>query len=110
MSKYTFRIPTGHQFAFVEMTHEPEEDYTENQIADIYNVYTRAFRFSNGLDKKAWNDCLDQYRKGKGMSVDCGERMNDWQRDFIAELDRSDARIKNSEGKVLRVRTNETNQ
>ncbi len=107
MSKYTFRVPTGHPCAFVEIEHEPEEDYTAGQVSDIYEEYTKAMRFSGGLDKKAWNDCLDQYRKGKGMSVECGERMNDWQRDFIAELGRSDARIKNSEGKVLRDRTTE---
>ncbi len=108
MSKYTFRIPTGHQYAFVEVVHEPEEDYTAAQVSGIYDEYTKAMRFTGGLDKKAWNDCLDAYRNGKGMSVECGERMNDWQRDIIAELGRSDARIKNGHGKTLRDRTTET--
>lgn len=93
MSKYTFRIPT-HQFAYVEVEHEPEEELTPKQISGFYDELFRAFRFSTGIPKEEWNDCLDQYMMGRGMSASCGERMNQWQRDVIADLDRSEARRK----------------
>ncbi len=96
MNSIKFRIPTGHAFAFVEIDHQPEEDkqLSATQIAAMYDEYTRAFQFSGGLTRKEWNDCLDAYRQDKGMSSDCGERMNDFQRSIISEIDKSSARIK----------------
>ncbi len=89
-----FRITTGIEYEFVEIDHSPEEDWSPEQIRNAYDEYVQTFKVGGGLETKEWNECLDKYRTGGKMSVECGEKMNRAQAWFIKELDKSNNRIK----------------
>lgn len=94
------RIPTT-QYAYIEIHHKG----TIPELVEAYNEATRAAKVGVGLEQKEWNIAIDHYRKGNGMDVEAHEKMNAAQRWLIAELDRSDNRLKYQESKTLKTKT-----
>lgn len=92
------RIPGPDQFSFAEIDISTENDLDPKEVRAVFEEYMMAFRLGDGLPPKEWNEVLDNYRNGKGMSVDIGERMNKAQQWLIHELDKSDNRIKRLKG------------
>lgn len=92
--KATLRVPTNEQFAFIELetvVGSPEE------AEAIYNHATALFKpmvGGVGLDTKDWNRIVDDYITVGTMPSDAGEIMNERQRWFIHELDKSTNRVK----------------
>ena len=91
--KITLRVPTQEQFAFVEIEFD-EDGMTAEQVRKAYDEYTLAFKFVDGLEQREWNEVLDFYRQGKGMSEETMSRLNKAQAWLIHEIDKSDNRLK----------------
>lgn len=93
------RVPTADQYAFCEIRFDSDE-MTPEQIRKAYDEYISAFKSSQGLPTKEWNDVLDEYRKNKGMDADKHELMDKEQQWMIHELDKSDSRLANKASKL----------
>ena len=74
---------------------EKFEGTTEDAVT-AFRELKHAWDGGAGLTQKEWNECLDRYRKGKGMSSDSHERMNKVQQWMIKELDKSNNRLDDS--------------
>jgi hypothetical protein len=86
----TLRIPTSEQYAYIEIHHKG----TLKSLLEAYSELTAMVKVGAGLESVEWNQMLDKYRQGKGMSADQMERMNSAQKWLIHQLDKSDERLK----------------
>jgi hypothetical protein len=88
--KATLRVPTAEPYAYIEITVED----TPEAIFEAHRRFSKLTKVGVGLPTKDWNGILDNYRKGKGMSADQMERMDEQQAFMIHELDKSNNRLK----------------
>lgn len=88
--KTLIRLTIGPEYEYIEITldNEPEA------VLEAYRVFKRVLKVGPGLETKEWNQVLDKYRKGNGMSPEVHERMSDQEKWMIHELDKSNSRIK----------------
>ena len=82
--KATLRIPTAEPYAYLEIAIEDAPE----AILSVYSEFTRLVKVGEGLARNEWNDCLQRYVAGKGMDVECFERMNSAQKWWIHEWDK----------------------
>ena len=90
MAKFTLRIPTREQFAFIECT------YDSTEISDPVSKYEELTSYVNrdrSLMDKEFNKVLDDYIYGTGpMTAEQYEAMTEGQRSIIQAIKRSKAR------------------
>lgn len=98
--KYTLRIPTTEQYAYIEA--ELDGSYTSAEVIDEYRQLTKLVQGGFGLDDKAWRILVDKYMLGGKMTVEEGEQMSKEQAWFIKTFDNAVARqnYKNPKGEV----------
>lgn len=90
LKKVTYRISTE-MYAYVEIEDYVSLEFTEEQIAQQYEEYSKAFRPKpkNELPRKEWNQLLDNYLHGKGFAAEVFEKLSPFQADLIHELDKA---------------------
>lgn len=82
--KATFRLVTGEMYEYMEVT----ASGTVEELKSQFDAFKRVLKVGVGLETKEWNDCIKRYVDGKGMDVDCFERMNSAQRWWVKEWDK----------------------
>ena len=85
-------------YAYIEM--EAEEEAFESAYLH-YQEIMQLVQNGVGLNPKEWNDALDKYRLGQGISEPEHAKMSGTQKWVIHEIDKSDTRIKGRESKVV---------
>lgn len=89
--KYTLRVPTKEQYAYIEQEFEGEA----NDAVEAYNALTALVRGADGISESEFNKFFDTYRTtGKPGDVDVWAQMSDYQKVIINELKKSYARNK----------------
>jgi hypothetical protein len=87
--KAHLRIPTKTPYAYIEV----DTEGNAQEIVAAYNEVNEAYWGQNeGLPAKEWNEALDSYLAGKGISPDQHEKMSEKQKWMIHEIDKSKKR------------------
>jgi hypothetical protein len=91
MNKFTLRIPTADQYAFVEIGIEGED---LSIVKQVYDEATAMFKGSDGLEAKEFNAIIDELLTTNKISGDPGvmSEMNLDQNSIIQAIKRSRAR------------------
>lgn len=98
MPKYTLRVPTTEQYAYIEA----EVEGTADEAILAYKELTRLVKGEGGLQAKEWNKVLDRYLAEGTMSPEDSEGMSLVQKWLVHEIDKSISRqnYKNPKGEV----------
>lgn len=65
---------------------------TPEEAVEAYTALSKAYNGGFGLETKEWNEALDKYLKGKGMTSDVYDAMNKEQQWMIQEIKKSNKR------------------
>ena len=87
--KSTLRVPTGEQYAYIEI----DFSGTPEQIVSAYYEFTKLVKPAEGLPSKEFNKALDRYLTEHTGDTDTYLRMSRSQQDVFQEVKKAFKRI-----------------